>query len=179
MPTIEDIVAFRAKLEMVAVCILHDSHLAEDAASDAIVDAIQHRSQWYEIRDLEAWLVKLVQNRANWIRRRQRIRVRVENPNALIGSDKRRRTGGHGYSGGDGMKDLPYHPTGDCPMEELADALDQMDAFRRQTIIDQYFLRIPDAEIARRDRISESRVRGMLKEAMDELRRIWSELHPE
>src|SRR5437588_1659937 len=60
------------KFLRVAVAILRDERLAEEAVHDAFVRALRHRSSFDERGSLEAWLWRIVVNEARRRRSRER-----------------------------------------------------------------------------------------------------------
>src|SRR2546423_6353240 len=75
----------------VAVAILHDEQLAEEAVHDAFVRALRYRRRYDEARSLEAWLWRIVVNEA---RRRRTVEQRWQSVEAQP-ADPAATTNGH------------------------------------------------------------------------------------
>jgi len=174
----EDLEQYRDKMLSIAIKILRDRDVAEDVVQEAMLSAISWLNK-EPIGKLEAWLVATVTNGSYAASRAQKRRDRLDELVAPVKGDKRQRNRGHGYSGGDGMHELPQTPVRELPFELLSVALAKIDRFNRDMLVEKYIDGKPDVELATQYGVSQSRFRGILAEARSEFRKVWNELTQE
>jgi len=130
-----------------AFLVVHDAAAAEDIAQDAFLAAVDSLDRFDRRRPFGPWLHRIVINRAIDWSRREGLRRRVEDPDAL--------------------------PHGEAPPaavgEDMMAALSQLPSDQRALVVLRYLLEYTPGEIAKMMELPRGTVNSRLRRALDRL----------
>jgi RNA polymerase sigma-70 factor (ECF subfamily) len=155
---IDPMEAERVKLVRFCTAYTRDSHVAEDLAQLALLDAWRHQGALRDTRARESWLLSIARNRCRmWARGQQALGPMQTLDNVDEPADE-------------------IDITVDLEQDELALLLDRalalLPAETREVLVRRYIEEAPQAEIARALHLSEGAVEGRLHRGKLALRRV-------
>lgn len=130
-----------------AYLVVHDAAAAEDIAQDAFLAAVDGLDRFDRRRPFGPWLHRIVVNRAIDWARRESLRRRVDDPDALP------------------EEEAPPRPVGEDTMAALA----QLPHEQRAVVVLRYLLDYTPAEIAAMLELPRGTVNSRLRRALDRL----------